>query len=433
MIRIYNKLSREEKSILVQRPQMSNEEIFPFIKQIFDEVKREGDKALKDFTQKFDGVVIDDVKVSQNEIQDAASFLPNDLKSSIQLAAGNIETFHRAQKKGTTQVETMPGVVCWQKDVPIDRVGLYIPGGTAPLFSTVLMLAIPAVIAGCKEIILCSPPQKEYQSIHPGILYTAELCGITKMYKVGGAHAIAAMTFGTESIPKVDKIFGPGNQYVTAAKQLSFQLGMAIDMPAGPSEVLVYADHTCRPAFVASDLLSQAEHGADSQVVFVTPDVGLANQIKLEVMTQLKSLPRKNIAEAALKNSFGMVIPSVEEAFEFINDYAPEHLIIASEYPEPYLISIRNAGSVFSGNYTPESAGDYASGTNHTLPTASAARSFSGVNVQSFMKTITFQHISQSGLQKLAKTITTMARAENLEAHARAVEIRLSSSNEKGL
>ncbi|MEE9371923.1 MAG: histidinol dehydrogenase, partial [Saprospiraceae bacterium] len=363
-------------------------------------------------------------------IKTAEHQLSAQLIVAIKTAYNNIETFHAAQKLDDLKVVTMDGVECWQRAISIAAVGLYIPGGTAPLFSTVLMLGIPAKIAGCDDVILCSPPQ-ENGEIHPATIYAAHLCGIKKIFRVGGSQAIAAMTLGTESVPKVNKLFGPGNQYVTAAKQRAQKYGVSIDLPAGPSEVLVYADDSAIPSFVASDLLSQAEHGVDSQVILVSNSEEMASKCNEEVISQTITLPRNKIVLECLENSRILIIDNSKMAFKFINDYAPEHLIIASEQPDQYIPLIKNAGSVFLGNYSPESAGDYASGTNHTLPTGGYAKSYSGTNLDAFLKKITFQKLSKQGIQNLGNTITTMAREEQLEAHARAVEIRLNSLTQK--
>ncbi len=430
ILSIYRNPGIEKVSTLIQRPQMDFTEIQHLIEDIFHKVENEGDRALEHFSHLYDGFRPERIKVRHKQMKSGGEQINPDLKLSILQAAKNIRAFHEAQKTGRIELETMPGVCCWMEERPIEKVGLYIPGGSAPLFSTVLMLAIPATIAGCKEIVLCSPPQKEFGAIHPVILYTAQLCGVTTVCQVGGAQAIAAMAIGTESVPKVDKIFGPGNQFVTAAKRYAFLKGIAIDMPAGPSEVLVFADETCQPAFVAADLLSQAEHGEDSQVVLVCTDEKTTHEIKQELEKQLLTLPRKQIAAESLKQSYAVIMDDVAKAFDFINAYAPEHLILATDQAKSLLDCVENAGSVFVGNYTPESAGDYASGTNHTLPTSAAARAFSGVNLQSFTKKISFQQINRQGLQGLAKTITTMAREEQLEAHARAIDIRISSINQ---
>ena len=412
------------------RPAMQTQKINQIVKPIFEKVKKSGDKALKKFAKEFDQVRLDNLLVSAEEIQVAIQLVPDDLKKAIALAKANIEKFHTAQASPELIVEVMPGVNCSRKSVPIQRVGLYIPGGTAPLFSTVLMLGVPAQLAGCKEIVLCTPTNRE-GAIHPAILFTAQLIGITKIIKVGGAQAIAALTFGTESVPQVDKIFGPGNQYVTAAKQMATKFGLAIDMPAGPSEVLVYADETAIPAFVAADLLSQAEHGVDSQVVLVSPSEEFAIKVLAEINIQLESLPRKDIASKALANSCAVIMEDQAAAIALINDYAPEHLILAVAKEEEVISQIYNAGSVFIGNFTPEAAGDYASGTNHTLPTYGYARNYSGVSLDSFVKKITYQKITPKGLQALGPAVEIMAENEQLQAHKNAVTLRLNSLKTK--
>ncbi|WP_026953850.1 histidinol dehydrogenase [Algoriphagus vanfongensis] len=406
------------------RPVFKTKAINKIVKPILRKIKKNGDKALLKFAHEYDHVDLESLLVDEIEIQAAAAAISPDLREAIQTAKQNIEKFHAAQANPELVEEVMPGVVCRRKSMPIQKVGLYIPGGTAPLFSTVLMLGVPAKLAGCKEIVLCTPPNLEGK-IHPAILYTAELIGIRKIVKSGGAQAIGALTFGTESVPAVDKIFGPGNQFVTAAKQMATKYGVAIDMPAGPSEVLVYADDSANAAFVAADLLSQAEHGVDSQVVLVTPTEKIAKRIKKEVESQLEELPRKDIAQKALKNSVAVVMESQEKAIDLINFYAPEHLIIAVKNEEEVVDQIVNAGSVFIGNFTPESAGDYASGTNHTLPTYGYARNYSGVSLDSFVKKITYQKISPEGLKVLGPTVEIMAENELLEAHKNAVSIRL--------
>ncbi|HZI53854.1 MAG TPA: histidinol dehydrogenase, partial [Chitinophagaceae bacterium] len=383
-----------------------------------------GDKALKKYTNEFDGVRIKKLLVSEKEIKQAADRVPGELKEAITIAANNITAFHSFQLQQEQMIETMPGVKCWRRSAAIEKVGLYIPGGTAPLFSTVLMLGIPAKLAGCKEIVLCSPPQKD-GSINPVILFAAQAAGISKIFKVGGAQAIAAMAYGTETIPKVYKIFGPGNQYVTCAKQLIQSEGVAIDMPAGPSEVCVLADDSADPGFVAADLLSQAEHGADSQALLVTTSKKLAGEVMMAIDDQLRSLPRKETAMQALENSKAIIAETMEEAIELVNEYAAEHLIIACGNDETIAEKIVSAGSVFLGNYSPESAGDYASGTNHVLPTNAFARSYSGVSVDSFVKKITWQKLTKEGLINIGKAVETMAKAEGLDGHANAVRIRL--------
>lgn len=406
------------------RPVQKSKQINKIVKPILRKVQRSGDKALLKFALEYDHVQLDSLFVKDSEIDAAQHAISQQLKDAIEVAKTNIERFHAAQATPELIQEVMPGVVCKRKSIPIQRVGLYIPGGTAPLFSTVLMLGVPAKLAGCSEIILCTPPNREGK-IHPAILYTAQLIGIHKILKIGGAQAIAALTFGTETVPQVDKIFGPGNQYVTAAKQLATKYGVAIDMPAGPSEVLVYADDTAIPAFVASDLLSQAEHGVDSQVVLVTPSEKFAKKVIKEINEQVELLPRKEIAKKALENSQIVVMKDQTHAIAMINQYAPEHLIIAVENEDEVVEKIYNAGSVFIGNFTPESAGDYASGTNHTLPTYGYARNYSGVSLDSFLKKLTYQKISPEGLQLLGPSVEIMAANELLEAHKNAVTIRL--------
>lgn len=416
--------STEKWTKHLARPAQQTKLINKIVKPILEKVARSGDKALRKFAEEFDHVTLASLLVTSEEIKAAKALVSKELKKAIGIAKANIETFHAAQASPEMIVEVMPGVTCSRKSVPIQRVGLYIPGGTAPLFSTVLMLGIPAQLAGCSEVVLCTPSNSKGQ-VHPAILYAADLVGISKIVKVGGAQAIAAMTFGTESVPKVDKIFGPGNQYVTAAKQLATRYGVAIDMPAGPSEVLVYADNTAIPAFVAADLLSQAEHGVDSQVVLVTPSEKLAAQVLHELNLQLETLPRKEIAYKALQHSCTVVMEDRASALTLINGYAPEHLILAIAEEEEVLQQIYNAGSVFIGNFTPEAAGDYASGTNHTLPTYGYARNYSGVSLDSFVKKITYQKISPQGLQALGPSVEIMAANEQLDAHKLAVSIRL--------
>ncbi len=408
---------------LFKRPVINVGSLFSSVREILEGVQSEGDEALRRFTEKFDGVYIENLLVSEAEIEDAASTLSPELKDAIRQAAANIELFHKAQQTEPLVVETMPGIRCWRKSIAIQKVGLYIPGGTAPLFSSVLMLGIPAKIAGCEEIVLCTPPDKT-GNIHSAILYTARVVGITKIIKAGGAQAIAAMAYGTDTVPVVDKIFGPGNQFVTAAKQLISLSGTAIDMPAGPSEVAVIADETARPAFVAADLLSQAEHGRDSQVILFTNSEKLLDNIQEEIDRQLELLPRKEMAAASLANSRIILTRSIEEAMDMSNAYAPEHLILATENAEKLAERVINAGSVFVGHFTPESAGDYASGTNHTLPTNGTAKAYSGVSLDSYMKKVTFQEITQEGLELLGDTIEEMASAEMLDAHKNAVSVR---------
>ena len=409
---------------LSQRKTMAVADLNETVKGIFSDIQKNGDTAVSKYTSLFDGVSIENFEVSEQEIQEALTSISEELKTAIQQAANNIEKFHASQKEIPTKIETTSGVFCWRESRAIETIGIYIPGGTAPLFSTVLMLAIPAQIAGCKNIILCSPPDKN-GNINPAILYAAQLTGITKIYKIGGIQAIAAMTFGTNSIPKVSKIFGPGNQYVTAAKQYAQQLGIAIDMPAGPSELLVITDETSDADFVASDLLSQAEHGADSQVILVATSEKIVEKVKEAIEIQKLELSRVSIVEKALENSRAIVVNSIDEAINFSNFYAPEHLILAFDDAENKINQIENAGSVFIGNYSCESAGDYASGTNHTLPTNGFAKNYSGVSLDSFVKKITFQKITAKGIQNLGKTIELMAEAEQLEAHKNAVSIRL--------
>jgi histidinol dehydrogenase len=415
---------RKEWKVLLQRPYVDNRSVLESVQQILNAVKQHGDEALKSFTKKFDGVELERFRVMEEEIAQAKEQLSKKLKDAIGQAQLNIEKFHRSQLSSTEVVETMNGVQCWRKNVGIEKVGLYIPGGTAPLFSTVLMLAIPAKIAGCKEIVLCTPCNKEGQ-VHPAVLFSASLVGVSKIYKIGGAQAIAAMAYGTETIDPVYKIFGPGNQYVTAAKQLVQMQGVAIDMPAGPSEVCVMADDTSDPSFVAADLLSQAEHGADSQVLLVSDREEVVNRVQEEIKRQLNTLPRKDTAIKALSNSKAIVVDQMEEAIELVNEYASEHLIISCKNADVLAEKITNAGSVFIGHYSPESVGDYASGTNHTLPTNGFARAYSGVSIDSFVKKITYQKLSKQGLNKIADTVIAMAEAEGLEAHANAVKVRM--------
>ena len=416
--------SKAEWLSLLQRPTKSVEAIEETVNQIFKEVKDNGDTAIKKYTTKFDGVALENDIVSKSEIEEASKLVNDDLKAAIQVAKSNIEKFHSAQKTDKVFVETMAGVECWQEKRPIQKVGLYIPGGTAPLFSTVLMLVVPAQIVGCKEIVLCSPPNKEGK-IANEILYAANLCGVTKIIKVGGIQAIAGMTFGTETIPQVYKIFGPGNQFVTVAKQLATKYGVAIDMPAGPSELLVMADESANASYVASDLLSQAEHGSDSQVILVTTSQPFADRVSSEVEKQLAVLPRKAMAENAIANSKSIVVDSNDTALELINEYGPEHFIVTTTDNDFFVDNISNAGSVFIGNYTPESAGDYASGTNHTLPTNGFSKAYSGVNLDSFQKSMTFQKLSKEGILNIGNAIELMAEAEGLQAHKNAVSLRL--------
>ncbi len=425
MNKIYNP-NKEEWKVVLKRPTQTVADIEETVTKIFLEVEQDGNSVLKKYTEKFDNVIINDFKVSQKEIEEAESVVSTELKKAIQLAKSNIEAFHEAQKTERIEVETSSGVCCWQEKRAIQKVGLYIPGGTAPLFSTILMLAVPANLAGCKEIVLCTPPNLE-GNINPAILYTAALCGVTQIFKVGGIQAIAGMTFGTETIPQVYKIFGPGNQFVTVAKQIATKYGIAIDMPAGPSELLVVADESANASFVASDLLSQAEHGVDSQVILVSTSRDMIDAVEIEVEKQIGALPRKEIAQKAIENSKLIYVEDDNTAVELINEYGPEHYIICADNEDFYVENIMNAGSVFIGNYTPESAGDYASGTNHTLPTNGYAKQYSGVNLDSFMKSMTFQKISKEGIQKIGGAIEVMAEAEGLQAHKNAVTLRLNS------
>ena len=415
---------RNQWSQILKRPTQTVKEIEATVNEVFNDVQINGDNALKKYTKQFDKVSMSSFLVTRDEIKMAVQSVSNELKEAIRMAAGNIEKFHSAQKTETVYKETKPGIVCWQEKRPIQKVGLYIPGGTAPLFSTVLMLAIPAKIAGCQEIILCSPPNKEGE-IANEILYAASLCGVTNIYKVGGIQAISGLTFGTETIPKVYKIFGPGNQFVTVAKQLATKFGVAIDMPAGPSELLVMADESANASFVASDLLSQAEHGADSQVLLVSTSEKLIKEVSSEVDMQLKELPRVEITTKAIQNSKSILVKDFKEALALINEYAPEHFITCTKNNDFFIDGISNAGSVFIGNFTPESAGDYASGTNHTLPTNGYSKAYSGVNLDSFTKSITFQEITKTGIQNIGPSIELMAEAEGLQAHKNAVTLRL--------
>ena len=425
MQKIYNPLKENWKELL-KRPTATYDEIENTVFEIFKDVQKNGDTAIATYIKKFDNAELANFLVTEAEIQSAREAVSSELKEAIQLAKANIEKFHKAQVTKTVKVETVAGVTCWQEKRPIQKVGLYIPGGTAPLFSTILMLAVPATIAGCKEIVLCTPSDKNGK-VHPAVLYTADLCGIRQIFKVGGIQAIAGMTFGTETIPQVYKIFGPGNQYVTVAKQIATKYGIAIDMPAGPSELLVLADYTANASFVASDLLSQAEHGEDSQVILVSTSKDFIDDVEKELESQLELLPRKEIAKVAISKSKLIFCISGQIALELINEYAPEHLILCTEKNDTYLAGIENAGSVFIGNYTPESAGDYASGTNHTLPTNGYAKNYSGVNLDAFLKAITFQKISKKGLQTIGSAIEIMAEEEGLQAHKNAVTLRLES------
>jgi histidinol dehydrogenase len=415
---------KEKWSKYLKRPESDQDNLEGVIGNILNEVRQNGDAALRYYTEKFDGFNLDDIQVTDSEINRAVENVDHDLKEAIEVAAANIEKFHKAQLIKYDKVETTEGVFCWQKQVPIQRVGLYAPGGTAPLFSSVLMLGIPAQIAGCQEVILCSPPNQNGQ-IHDSILYAAKVTGISKIYKVGGAQAIAAMAYGTKTVPGVDKIFGPGNSFVTAAKQLASLEGVAIDLPAGPSEVAIIADSEANPEFIAADLLSQAEHGNDSQVILISDDERIIAETQKSIDTQLPLLTRKKIAESALNKSRAFLVKDMQEALDITNDYAPEHLILAVKNPEKMAEQVENSGSVFLGYYTPEAAGDYASGTNHTLPTNGYARAYSGVTVDSFMKKISFQQITREGMTNLGRTIEILAEAEQLDAHKNAITLRL--------
>lgn len=418
--------ANEQWNLLTKRPAFDYAALEDMVTAILKDVKENGDAAVKKYVTKFDQASLDVLEVSADEIMDGAALVDAPLKAAIQLAKNNIELFHQSQQQDIQKITTTPGVTCWRKSVGIQTVGLYIPGGTAPLFSTLLMLGVPALIAGCSKIIMCTPSNAEGK-VNPVVLYTAQLLGITNIFKVGGVQAIAAMAYGTQSIPAVSKIFGPGNQYVTAAKQLVNRQGVAIDMPAGPSELAVFADETCVPAFVAADLLSQAEHGIDSQVVLVGKSLKIIEEVRAQILRQLNDLPRKETAQAALTNSRFVVMEDVEKAFEFLNEYAAEHLIIASDNAQLLSEKVINAGSVFLGNYSPESVGDYASGTNHTLPTNGYAKAYSGVSVDSFVKKITFQELSQQGLKNIGPSVELMAAAEGLQAHKNAVTLRMNS------
>lgn len=421
--------ARSEWSALLQRPVFDSTHLFATVQTVLDDVRANGDAAVRKYTETFDKVVIDALQVTPGEIAEAEALVAPLLKQAIEMARRNISKFHSEQQLESKEVQTSPGVYCWQKAVGIEKVGLYIPGGTAPLFSTVLMLAIPANIAECKEIVLCTPPNKEGK-VHPAVLYAAKVAGVHKIFKIGGTQAIAAMAYGTETVPKVYKIFGPGNQYVTAAKQLVSLRDVAIDMPAGPSEVEVIADDSANAAFVAADLLSQAEHGVDSQSILISVCDKLPELVQEQIAVQLEQLPRKDLTVKALENSKIIVVKTMEEAVEMTNAYAPEHLIIATRYANAVAENIVNAGSVFIGHFTPESAGDYASGTNHTLPTNGYAKAYSGVNLDSFVRKITFQQITHEGLTNLSNAIILMAENEELQAHSNAVKIRLSMERE---
>lgn len=411
---------------LLKRPALNTENLFDTVRGIIDRVKTEGDRAVLELEEQFDKARLTSLAVTEAELDEAEALVSEELKAAIRLARQNIETFHAAQRFEGRKVETQPGVACWQKAVPIEKVGLYIPGGTAPLFSTVLMLAVPARIAGCREIVLCTPPGRDGK-VHPAVLFAARTAGVSRIFKAGGVQAIAAMAYGTESVPRVYKIFGPGNQYVTAAKQLVSLRDVAIDMPAGPSEVEVLADDTANPVFVAADLLSQAEHGVDSQALLVTTSVRLQQAVKQEVERQLALLPRKEIAARSLENSKLIVVRDMDEALELTNAYAPEHLIVETADYLDVAARVVNAGSVFLGSLSPESAGDYASGTNHTLPTNGYARAYSGVSLDSFIRKITFQEITPEGIRRIGPAIEVMAANEQLDAHKNAVSVRLNS------
>ena len=422
-MKIYKYPSREEWKELTERPHLDVSQLNSTVADVLKNIRENGDKAVKEYEEKFDHASLETLAVTAEEIESALKEVPAELLDSLRLAHKNIETFHKAQQFVGEKVETAPGVTCWQKSVPIERVGLYIPGGTAPLFSTVLMLATPAKIAGCKEIVLCSPPTHN-STIHPAILAAAHIAGVNKIYKVGGVQAIGAMAYGTESIPKVYKIFGPGNQYVMAAKQQVSLHDVAIDMPAGPSEVCVIADDSCRPEYVAADLLSQAEHGTDSQVLLITTSQKVLDNVVKELEKQLEALPRKEMAQKSLDNSKLVLVDNTTTAIELSNEYAPEHLIIATADYEQLAEKVVNAGSVFLGNYACESAGDYASGTNHTLPTHGYAKAYSGVNLDSYNRKVTFQHLTEKGIESIGKAVETMAQYEQLDAHRNAMKIR---------
>jgi histidinol dehydrogenase len=425
-MKVYNNPERKDWQALLQRPTFDNSALQEKVKGVLANIKQRGDAAVQQYTTQFDGVTLDSFVVSQAEIQEGISLVNDDLKSAIKQAANNIKAFHSKQLSPIEVIETMPGIQCWRKSIGIEKVGLYIPGGSAPLFSTILMLGIPAQLAGCKEIVLCSPPNKEGK-LHPAILFTAQLVGITKILKIGGVQAIGAMAYGTKTVPQVYKIFGPGNQFVTCAKQLIQQEGIAIDMPAGPSEVCVLADDSAIPAYVAADLLSQAEHGEDSQVILVSTSENLVEKVQIELAKQVALLSRKETALKALENSKAIIVNTLEEAIDLVNEYAAEHLIISYTDADTIAEKIINAGSIFIGNYSPESVGDYASGTNHTLPTNGFAKAYSGVSVDSFVKKITMQKLTKEGLSSISKTVELMASAEGLDAHRNAVTIRMNN------
>ena len=431
MIQVYNQPEQKDWASLLARPSFDAQELLPRVQAIIEDVCLRGDAAVLQYTNDFDKVQLKSIALNEDIKANAETKLSASLKAAIQLAKGNIEKFHQAQLQKMERIETMPGVWCWRKSVGIETVGIYIPGGTAPLFSTVLMLGIPAKIAGCKKIILCTPPNDNEGNIHPAIIYAATLVGVTHIYTIGGVQAIAAMAYGTDTIPKVNKIFGPGNQYVTAAKQLVQQAGVAIDMPAGPSEVCVWADDAAIPSFVAADLLSQAEHGADSQVLLVASNEKVVENVQAELAIQLEQLSRKELAAKALANSKAIILNNTADALLLVNQYAPEHLILSIENAEIVAEKVSNAGSVFIGNYSPESVGDYASGTNHTLPTNGYAHAYSGVSVDSFVKKITFQQLTERGLINIGQAVMEMANAESLDAHANAVAVRLNDIKSK--
>ena len=424
MIQVFKEPKKKDWQSLLARPVFDATHLQAKVREILQAVKQKGDVAITEYTLAFDKIALSSFKLNAEKIELAEKELTASLKTAIQLAKVNIEIFHQGQIKKEERIETMPGVWCWRKSVGIEKVGIYIPGGSAPLFSTVLMLGIPAKLAGCKEIILCTPPN-EKGAIDPAIIYAASLVGVNSIYTIGGVQAIAALAYGTASVPKVHKIFGPGNQYVTAAKQMIQEEGVAIDMPAGPSEVCVYADETSIASFVAADLLSQAEHGADSQVVFIATTIELVEAVQKEIEMQMTLLPRKELAKKALENSKAFVLSNIEDAIAMINEYAPEHLILSVDNAAQVAEKIINAGSIFIGNFSPESVGDYASGTNHTLPTNGFAKAYSGVSIDSFVKKITFQQLTERGLENIAPTVIEMATAEGLQAHSKAVELRM--------
>lgn len=425
-MRIIENPPKDKWEDLCKRPLTDSAELDSRVRDILLKIKNEGDSALRYYSGKFDHISVSDFKISEDELNEAEKYVSDDLKNAIRIASDNIYRFHESQLRDEEVIETMPGVKCWRKSVAIEKAGLYIPGGSAPLFSSVLMLGIPAKIAGCRRIIICTPPDRQGK-INPLILYTAKITGISEIFRVGGAQAIAAMAYGTESIPRVNKIFGPGNQYVTKAKEMAASEGTAVDMPAGPSEVLVIAGSQADPAFIASDLISQAEHGPDSQVILLTDSRELLSEVSEELSGQLEKLPRKDIAALSLENSMAILLQNMDECIDFSNEYAPEHLIINTDDPHELAGKVISAGSVFLGKYSCESAGDYASGTNHTLPTNGAAKSFSGISTGSFLKKITFQELSREGIEKLGPVIEIMAGAENLSGHAKAVSVRLNS------